>query len=287
MISFAFADSKHCSQLYLLWRECFCEERVFTDLFFEKLYPKAECVAAFDGETLCAALYLIPAKLNVRGELKDAAYVYGAATFPQYRNRGIMRGLLDFTSLKIAESDIDYLFLMPAGEELFDFYEKCGYKRCFKIRTVIKEKEEIPAKYNCIKRRNLSENIDNIYNLRFNSICKNAGSVIRFPGQLEYALELIRKEKGGIFCDKNGYLLYRVFDSCTEIVEACGDYQSFLTLFPLMAEKTQSKRFKLNLPVMSDIFPNEGEIHSNGMLRAINGDYDLGNIFPYMGINFD
>lgn len=287
MISFAFLDNKYHSQLYSLWRECFHEEKVYTNLFFDKLYPNVECAAAFDGEKLCAALYLLPAKLNVLGEMKDAVYVYGAGTSPEYRGRGIMRGLLDFASDVSAANGANYLFLMPAEEALSNFYEKCGFKRCFKIRTVIKEKEELSVKDNCIKNRNLSENIDKIYNLRFNSICKNAGAVVRPREQLEYALELIGKENGGIVCDESGYLIYRDYDSYSEIVEVCCDYKSFLTLFPLVAEKTRNKRFKINLPVFSDIFPKEGKIHFNGMLLAHNGDYDLGSVFSYMGINLD
>lgn len=72
-------------------------------------------------------LFLLPEKLSIGEKEYFAYYIYAAATAESYRKQGIMGSLLEFTSALAADRKADYLFLVPATENLFDYYEKFGF----------------------------------------------------------------------------------------------------------------------------------------------------------------
>ena len=113
-----------------LFTEAFGDEG-FTALFFAKGYSPVRCLGAFDGELL-AALHWFDCTLM--GE--KAAYVYGIAAFQTQRGRGIgselIRGALD----KLQELGYRHILLVPAGESLFRYYERFGFRPVSTIREM-------------------------------------------------------------------------------------------------------------------------------------------------------
>lgn len=75
----------------------------------------------------CVTTVLLPEKLSIGEKEYFAYYIYAAATAESYRKQGIMGSLLEFTSALAADRKADYLFLVPATENLFDYYEKFGF----------------------------------------------------------------------------------------------------------------------------------------------------------------
>ena len=113
-----------------LFTEAFGDED-FTDLFFTRGYSRSRCLGAFDGELL-AALHWFDCTLD--GE--KAAYIYGIAAFQAQRGRGIgselIRGALD----KLQELGYRHILLVPAGESLFGYYERFGFRAVSTIREM-------------------------------------------------------------------------------------------------------------------------------------------------------
>lgn len=111
-----------------LFTEAFGDED-FTALFFAKGYSPSRCLGAFDGELL-AALHWFDCTLM--GE--KAAYVYGIAAFQAQRGRGIGSELIRGALERLQELGYRHILLVPAGESLFGYYERFGFRAVSTIR---------------------------------------------------------------------------------------------------------------------------------------------------------
>ena len=117
-------------ELRELFTEAFGDED-FTALFFAKGYSPSRCLGAFGGELL-AALHWFDCTLM--GE--KAAYVYGIAAFQTQRGRGIGSELIRGALEKLQELGYRQILLVPAGESLFGYYERFGFRTASTIREV-------------------------------------------------------------------------------------------------------------------------------------------------------
>ena len=115
-------------RLRSLFTEAFGDE-CFTSLFFSKGYSPDRCLAAFDG-TLLAALHWFDCRLDG----KTAAYIYGIAAFKRCRGRGIGSGLIRAALEELNKRDYEAIFLVPAEEHLFAYYERFGFRAVSTIR---------------------------------------------------------------------------------------------------------------------------------------------------------
>ena len=113
-----------------LFTEAFGDED-FTALFFAKGYSPERCLGAFGGELL-AALHWFDCTLD--GE--KAAYIYGIAAFRAQRGRGIGSELIRGALEKLQELGYRQILLVPAGESLFGYYERFGFRAVSTIREV-------------------------------------------------------------------------------------------------------------------------------------------------------
>ena len=113
-------------------RELFTEafgDAAFTDLFFSRGFGPERCYAAYDGELL-AALHWFDCTLM--GE--KAAYVYGIAAFKAQRGRGVGSALIRAALDELKELGYRHILLVPAGESLFGYYERFGFRAASTIR---------------------------------------------------------------------------------------------------------------------------------------------------------
>ncbi len=117
--------------LFRLWREAFGDGDDVIELFFDTVIEYDNTVVAEISGEAVSALYLIPAEISHEDRLYSAYYVYAAATLKDFRKRGIMAKLLEYSDILANRRKIDYLFLHPAEEELYAYYAKNGYKTAF------------------------------------------------------------------------------------------------------------------------------------------------------------
>lgn len=116
--------------LRALFTEAFGDED-FADLFFTRGYSRSRCLGAFDGELL-AALHWFDCTLD--GE--KAAYIYGIASFKAQRGRGIGSELIRGALERLQELGYRQILLVPAGESLFGYYERFGFRAVSTIREM-------------------------------------------------------------------------------------------------------------------------------------------------------
>ena len=126
-------------------RELFTEafgDAAFTDLFFTRGFGAERCYAAFDGGLL-AALHWFDCVFV--GE--KAAYIYGIAAFKSQRGRGIGSALIRAVLEELKELGYRHILLVPAGESLFRYYERFGFRSAGTIREAeIGAGEPIPIR---------------------------------------------------------------------------------------------------------------------------------------------
>lgn len=109
------------------WRQAFGDGPAFTDFVFDRFAGLAHTFAAKDGEELIASICAVPVTMGKY----DGIYLYGVNTRPDARGKGVMDGLLRHLHETEKENGAEFAVLVPAGEKLFAYYEKYGYKTVF------------------------------------------------------------------------------------------------------------------------------------------------------------
>jgi predicted GNAT family acetyltransferase len=87
-------------------------------------------MVAEDSGAITSMLCFEPFDLAISGrEAKPrGAYIFGVATSPEHRGRGAATALMDFAHARLSDMGFALSALVPADEELFDFYTKRGYE---------------------------------------------------------------------------------------------------------------------------------------------------------------
>ena len=118
------AGTGDIDELKKLWLSCFDDSEEAVELFFERNKNTYHAYTAILDGKIVSALYLIDCKLG--GE--NAHYLCGAATLPEFRKRGIMGELIEY-SLNDAKSRGDrFSVLLPANVGLYRYYSALGYR---------------------------------------------------------------------------------------------------------------------------------------------------------------
>lgn len=141
-------------QLRRLFTEAF-GDGAFTDLFFREGFSPHRCLTAAEGDVL-AALHWFDCAL----EGQRAAYIYGIATFAAHRGKGIGAALIRRALAHLKQVGFSTVFLVPAEESLFAYYERFGFRTVSTIRertisagTPIPVRRLSPAEYAELRRR--------------------------------------------------------------------------------------------------------------------------------------
>lgn len=128
MIEFATINDK--KELFSLWQMTFLEDSQVIENFFQNVFPTVVTpVIKIDGK-IASSLFLLPCTIG----RFNGKCVYCAMTKYDFRGKGYMKQLLDFSYDYCKEDNLDFLFLVPAEESLFDYYAKCGFEKFGKSR---------------------------------------------------------------------------------------------------------------------------------------------------------
>lgn len=130
-----FSNGNDKEGLYSLWQRTFGDSREFLDEFFSAFYKENNTVVCRDNGKVVSMLFLIPSDIVIKGISFSAYYIYAAATDEKYRKQGIMSRLLAFSGEYSEKTGIDFLFLHPASNGLYNYYEKNGFRTVFYKRN--------------------------------------------------------------------------------------------------------------------------------------------------------
>lgn len=118
-----------------LWEQCFHDSPAFTDLYFRTRYSNEANIAIQSGESVIAALQMLPYPMTFCGKTINTSYISGACTHPDFRGKGVMRELLAESFGRMHTQGVLLSTLIPAEPGLFDYYTRSGYAPVFNIQT--------------------------------------------------------------------------------------------------------------------------------------------------------
>jgi GNAT superfamily N-acetyltransferase len=121
-----FADHTMHGDIAELRRICFDESEQYIEFYLANRFTPHNTLVYVEQGRAVASLTLLPATVTTPGRTFPAAYVYAVATLPAFRRRGIAGALLDYAATKVPA--LEALLLIPASEELADYYAKFGYR---------------------------------------------------------------------------------------------------------------------------------------------------------------
>lgn len=266
------ADNGDINELKKLWLNCFEDSEEAVELFFERnknIYHAY--IAVIDGKII-SALYLIDCKLC--GE--NAHYLCGAATLPEYRKRGIMSALIEY-SLNDAKSRGDrYSVLLPANADLYRFYSAHGYRAACSVRRA--EVSRYVIELDCGETTHTEfpdfEHIQRGF--KKNNFLYWNNNFIRFAADYyaRYGVKTVFSQNAvAVFEEENGV--------CKVFYTAYNDLKELKTL---LLNNTDAKRFVIIGKCGEEFFDNSKK-EKYGMARALSSKPLPNDI--YIGITLD
>jgi len=109
-----------------LWMTVFGDEEPFVDEFLMRYYDREQMLSIESDGQLVAMLHLLP----FESELGRTTYIYGVATDPAFRHRGLATRLMQEAVRLIDERGDDAAVLIPTPDQewLPEFYARFGFQ---------------------------------------------------------------------------------------------------------------------------------------------------------------
>ncbi len=120
-----------------LWRLCFDDHEEFIDMYFRLRYNNDVNIAIQSGEEVIAATQMLPYPMTFGNTEIKTAYISGACTHPDYRNRGVMHELLSQAFTQMLRNGVVLSTLIPAEPWLFNYYARNGYALVFNYQKKV------------------------------------------------------------------------------------------------------------------------------------------------------
>lgn len=106
-----------------LWMECFGDEESFVDCFLVRHHHPEQMLCVEEEGELNAMAHLIP----FESEIGRVGYLYGVATAPKARGRGLASRLTKEAVERARNKGFEAVVLIPGSEELRSFYARHGF----------------------------------------------------------------------------------------------------------------------------------------------------------------
>ena len=128
----AFADDSQIRDVIHIWKTSFPDDsQQFMDMYFQKKYKNENTLLYFAENKAVSCLQMLPYDMTFYNTICQTSYISGAATLPEYKNRGIMGNLLTASFAEMIKRGNDFTTLIPQEPWLVGFYQKQGYTPCF------------------------------------------------------------------------------------------------------------------------------------------------------------
>lgn len=110
-----------------LWMKTFQDSKDYVNLVFNTYYNPKYVRTVFEGDRLVASLLGVEYKFAFREHSLKALYLCGLATHPDFRNKGLMTGLMQDIEEEARKDGFAFTFLIPADKRLHEYYRERGY----------------------------------------------------------------------------------------------------------------------------------------------------------------
>jgi len=239
-------------------------------------------------------------------EIIPIQYVYAAATRPDYQGRGIMTKLIEFARRCAEVRGQKYMVLVPGSRELFRFYEKQKFYRCFKVRKTYMTRKDLMILSGCGKNkptqnrysRGAKLTLSDIHAVRRDVLVDREGFVTWDFRSFKYAAGAYELSGGKIIASGGegtdaGYAFCYAENDTVYITELVASVGFTANVIQNILAEFEEEKFEFSLPVFDEFFEQFGEVVDFGMIRAVNDRYPMniltisGNHLPYLGLALD
>lgn len=222
-----------------------------------------------------AVLCAVPVTLKGR----PGAYLYGLATAPAHRGRGVMSGLIEHACADLARQGLAFAALVPEGPALFAFYQKRGFQKAFGRRRLCRtvrhnlwaqaEFDTVTAKHwQALRGQYMPDSVT----------LTPAGAVVVLTDLYSCGLTIVSSPEG--------YGMYFAKGDTMRFIElfAEGD-RAAERLMEAARERERAERAEITLGAEQPLFLGEGTAQDYGMIRFLGQPFDVSGC--YMGNMLD
>lgn len=312
MLEIKKADIKLIEDLKKLFGESFCLKNNEVDFFFKNKFKIADCVVCLKDGKLTSALHIFYNAIMGKNLKKiKTYYLYGAATFPEYRNQGFMTKTINFANKLALNDGCKYSILLPENDSLVRFYEKIGYQSFFKTSFLkftfetLKNISNFENLYNTDKFGKFEDKIEKYNYFNFEKIREkfynSLYDVFWDADSIKFAIKENNFCAGKVIFRENSYAIcrYRQQEKNTvEILELAlsdaKDTNELKVLIGNILNLIPAKNYIFRVPVnrleLLENFCDDKEIKNFGMIKRLDGTkISLSNVkkFPYLGLTLD
>ncbi len=162
------AEKEDMNAVCGLWQRVFGDSEETVKIFYDTFSSTKNVLLCETDGKVVSILTLIETEIISPNGKNKAFCVYAAATEENYRKKGIMSRLLSFTCEIAAERKADFLFLKPASEKLYSYYEKNGFQNAFYAKKTAEYIGGEKYPYSYVKWDEKAISIDKVFS-EFNS----------------------------------------------------------------------------------------------------------------------
>ncbi len=176
-----------------IWAESFPEEESFTDYFFNNIYDYRNSLVLTENNTICSTLQRIPYNINNLGKV---SYIYGACTLKNYRSKGLMSKLIEYSEKLDNKENMSASILIPQNESLFDYYKRYNFKPAFSLNRKVYSHSGNKDNYSLEFAS--EKDADKLCKL-YNNMFSNSGCIYRNTDFFDEQIKLFNSLGGKVF----------------------------------------------------------------------------------------
>lgn len=252
--------------LAALWQTVFGDSAVFAQTALNQFAGQDNVFVAEEGSVPVCMLSAVPVTCKGR----RGAYLYGLATQPEYRRRGLAAGLIDYAAHQLQLRGVSFLTLIPEQPELFDYYGAQGFQKAFALRSVTR-----PV------RRNLwaQAEFDNVTAKRLCELREKfcPDSILLAPAQMLVVLTDLYRLGITVVSNEEGYGLYFRHGETLNFLELQAESdRAAETLMEAAREKeVVVENAEIAVGAEQTLFSGEGRRMEYGMIRFLAEPFDV------------
>lgn len=289
LISNASEDMKN--DLISVISRSFNESEEIVKYFFENKFKTENFFVCLENGKPVSVVSVLDQKLMLKNKLHKAGYLYGACTLPEFRNKGYMKKLLNYTESCLVSKEYDCTFLVPEIRPLERFYENMGYRNFFKTKSVFLSKNEM---IELSKKENLNSKFSSYPMERLRHCLYNEfNGIIYGREDIDYAVNLYRKFNGDVISVDGGYTIGVPLNNFT--VELKDFTCDFCTVGKLASEVLRKfsnyEIYIIKTNSLNTCFNRYESVNFYGMIKPLNKSFsdEINNMDTeaYLGLAFD
>lgn len=250
-----FATDEDLKGIKELWKECFGDSDEYIDFFFSEHCLEKETLIYKEDSKVVGMLNLLPATMRTADGYIPVRYVYAVGTLVNYRGRGIAGKLLRYANQELIRQGIATI-LVPANEQLFQYYQKQGYQTLFYMKEEQKEFDDLS---NMVTASSFKENeineeviIGDITPFEYKKLrdefFEGLGYINWGISEIEYAIKenefLGGKTKKIIIGEDNYFIMYYIHEGMIVVKESSLSASKIPYVFQALAEDFKCNQIK-------------------------------------------